>query len=142
MNKTYIPKHTQNKWYVIDAKNLTLGRLSTQISKILRGKIDITYTPYIDNLTYVIITNTKYINITGQKKNTKIYRRHSGRPGGLKEETFEQLQKRIPNRIIEKAIKGMLPKGPLGRKLFRKLKIYSGSEHPHVAQNPEIISIH
>jgi len=104
MNKTYIPKReTKHEWYLIDAKDKNLGRLSTIVSKILRGKNSIKYTPYFENLSYVIITNAKHIKITGQKKYQKLYYRHSGRPGGLKTETFEQLQKRIPNRIIEKS---------------------------------------
>lgn len=142
MNKTYVPKKNhQTTWYLIDAKDKTLGRLSTEISKILRGKNNITYTPYLNNISYVIVTNAQEIKVTGVKKQHKVYKRHSGRPGGMKIETFEQLQKRIPNRIIEKSIKGMLPKGPLGRKLFNKLKVYSDSQHPHAAQNPQIISL-
>jgi len=142
MNKTYIPKKQGDQWYLIDAKNQTLGRLSTQIAKILTGKVSLTYTAYLENSSRIIITNAKYINVTGQKKQQKIYRRHSGRPGGLKTETFEELQSRIPNRILEKSIRGMLPKGPLGYKLFRKLKIYSDNHHPHIAQNPTTLSIY
>nr|YP_009294577.1 ribosomal protein L13 [Asparagopsis taxiformis]AOM66060.1 ribosomal protein L13 [Asparagopsis taxiformis] len=142
MNKTYIPNKQSDQWYLIDAKNQTLGRLSTQIAKILTGKVNLTYTAYLENSSRIIITNAKYINVTGQKKQQKIYRRHSGRPGGLKTETFEELQSRIPNRILEKSIKGMLPKGPLGDTLFRKLKIYSDNHHPHIAQNPTTLSIY
>lgn len=142
MNKTYIPTQESKrntKWYLIDAKNETLGRLSTNAAKILRGKNEATYTPYLENNTYIIIKNAKLIQVTGEKKHQKIYRRHSGRPGGLKSETFLELQKRIPTRIIEKSIKGMLPKGPLGRKLFTRLRVYSGDKHPHEAQQPQQI---
>nr|QCI09094.1 ribosomal protein L13 [Inkyuleea mariana] len=140
MNKTFIQTNKEEtKWYIIDAKNKTLGRLSTQIAYILRGKNCINYTPYIENQAYVIVINSKLINITGQKKYQKEYKRHSGRPGGLKVETFIQLQERIPNRIIEKSVKGMLPNGALGRKLFTKLKVYSNNMHPHSAQKPQII---
>nr|YP_009296335.1 ribosomal protein L13 [Sebdenia flabellata]AOM65270.1 ribosomal protein L13 [Sebdenia flabellata] len=133
-------KHT-DQWYLVDAKNKTLGRLSTNVATILRGKNTIEYTPYLESNNHIIIINAKFINITGQKKQQKVYTRHSGRPGGLKTETFNELQKRIPNRIIEKSIKGMLPKGPLGRKLFTKLKIYSENNHPHTAQKPLLISL-
>nr|YP_010986129.1 ribosomal protein L13 [Polyopes affinis]WOL37047.1 ribosomal protein L13 [Polyopes affinis] len=142
MNKTYIPtqksKNT-DRWYLIDAENQTLGRLSTNIAIILRGKNEITYTPYLENNAYIIIKNAELIQVTGQKKLQKTYKRHSGRPGGLKSETFSELQKRIPIRIIEKSVKGMLPKGSLGRKLFTKLKVYSGNTHPHTAQQPQQI---
>nr|YP_009295926.1 ribosomal protein L13 [Schimmelmannia schousboei]AOM64861.1 ribosomal protein L13 [Schimmelmannia schousboei] len=145
MNKTYIPNinttKNNNTWYIIDAKNQNLGRLSTYIANILRGKNNINYTPYIENQIHIIVTNAKFINVTGQKRHQKIYKRHSGYPGGLKIENFTQLNERIPNRIIEKAIKGMLPKGPLGRKLFTKLKVYSHDQHPHIAQKPKILSI-
>nr|UAT97839.1 ribosomal protein L13 [Ahnfeltia fastigiata] len=142
MNKTYIPKQNiKHKWYLINAKNQTLGRLSTKIATILRGKNEVSYTPYLTNQSYIIIINAQSIVVTGQKKSQKTYIRHSGRPGGLKKETFEQLQARIPNRIIEKSVKGMLPKGPLGRKLFTQIKVYSGNEHPHIAQSPDIISL-
>nr|YP_010502413.1 50S ribosomal protein L13 [Grateloupia turuturu]UXC96826.1 50S ribosomal protein L13 [Grateloupia turuturu] len=142
MNKTYIPtkqSRTKTKWYLIDAKNQTLGRLSSHAAKILRGKNETIYTPSLENNIYIIIKNANLIEVTGEKKHQKVYRRHSGRPGGLKSETFLELQKRIPNRIIEKAIKGMLPKGLLGRKLFTKLRVYSGDRHPHEAQQPQQI---
>lgn len=142
MNTTYIPKKTaKTRWYVIDASNQKLGRLSTNIATILRGKNDIKYTPFLNIQSYVIVTNSKEIHVTGQKKYKKKYKRHSGRPGGLKIETFEQLNKRIPNKIIEKAVKGMLPKGPLGRKLFTQLKVYSSNIHPHEAQKPKPITL-
>ena len=137
MNKTYIPiKNSEIKWYIIDAKNQTLGRLSTYIATILRGKNKPIYMPYHLNKSYVIVINAEYIITTGAKNHQKIYRRHSGRPGGLKVETFNQLKARIPTRIIEKSVKGMLPKGSLGRRLFTHLKVYRGPSHPHNAQAP------
>ena len=108
---------------------------------ILRGKNTIDYTPYINNKVYVIVINSKLIKVTGQKRTQKLYRSHSGRPGGLKTENFHNLQQRIPNRIIEKSIKGMLPKGPLGRKLFTHLKVYDNHIHPHEAQKPNLITL-
>nr|ALL97240.1 ribosomal protein L13 [Pyropia endiviifolia] len=138
MNKTHAPLLNANaNWYIIDAKNQTLGRISTHISNILRGKNKPSYTPYLDTGDYVIVINSSQVSVSGNKTNQKLYRRHSGQPGGLKVETFEQLQTRLPNRIIEKSVKGMLPKGPLGRKLFTKLKVYAGPLHPHVAQKPQ-----
>lgn len=138
MNKTQAPSlNTNPNWYIIDAKNQTLGRISTHISNILRGKNKPSYTPYLDTGDYVIVINSSQVHISGNKTNQKLYRRHSGQPGGLKVETFEQLQTRLPNRIIEKSVKGMLPKGPLGRKLFTKLKVYAGPIHPHIAQKPQ-----
>lgn len=138
MNKTQVPSlNTNPNWYIIDAKNQTLGRISTHISSILRGKNKPSYTPYLDTGDYVIVINSSQIYVSGNKTNQKLYRRHSGQPGGLKVETFEQLQRRLPNRIIEKSVKGMLPKGPLGRKLFTKLKVYAGPLHPHIAQKPQ-----
>lgn len=141
MNKTVTFKHNNKKWYLIDATNQNLGRLSTKIASILIGKDQINYTPYLSNNTYIIITNAKFITVTGQKKYQKIYKRHSGRPGGLKNETFRELQQRVPYKIIEKSVKGMLPKGVLGRRLFSKLKVYKDNNHPHSAQQPHIISI-
>nr|YP_010925609.1 chloroplast 50S ribosomal protein L13 [Neoporphyra dentata]WKD83841.1 chloroplast 50S ribosomal protein L13 [Neoporphyra dentata] len=138
MNKTQAPSlNTNPNWYIIDAKNQTLGRISTHISNILRGKNKPSYTPYLDTGDYVIVINSSQVYVSGNKTNQKLYRRHSGQPGGLKVETFEQLQTRLPNRIIEKSVKGMLPKGPLGRKLFTKLKVYAGPLHPHIAQKPQ-----
>jgi large subunit ribosomal protein L13 len=142
MNKTYRPNpKNQNKWYLIDAQGKNLGRLSTAVANTLRGKKNPEYTPSLDCGNNIIIINTQKIVVTGQKRFQKIYYRHSGRPGGLKTETFEQLQKRSPNKIIEKAVKRMLPKGPLGRQLFKKLKAYPNNIHPHKAQNPTILHI-
>ena len=127
------------KWYVIDAKDKTLGRLATIIATILNGKHKSVNPSYLDCGDYVIVINSKDIKVTGKKAQQKIYRRHSGRPGGLKIETFEKLQERIPERILEKAVKGMLPKGPLGRELFKNLKVYKDDSHPHTSQNPELL---
>nr|QUE28485.1 ribosomal protein L13 [Porphyrostromium boryanum] len=145
MNKTIFPKNndklTYNKWCIIDARGQTLGRLATEVANQLRGKNKHIYTPHSDMGNFVIIINADKIEVTGKKLVQKKYYRHSGRPGGMKIETLENLQKRMPTRIIEKAVKGMLPKGPLGRTLFKKLKVYAGTSHPHKAQQPEIITI-
>ena len=135
------PSKQQKTWYLIDAKDKVLGRVASEVSKILMGKNEKIFTPFLDCGNYVIIVNAEKIQVTGQKGTQKIYRRHSGRPGGMKTETFLELQNRIPERILEKAIKGMLPKGPLGRDMYRKLKVYSGSLHPHQVQNPIQIEI-
>jgi large subunit ribosomal protein L13 len=143
MNKTLVPKleNIEKKWYVVDAENQRLGRLATEIANILRGKNKPTYTPHLDTGDYVIVINADKVVVTGRKSEQKLYRRHSGRPGGMKVETFAHLQQRIPERIIEKAVKGMLPKNSLGRSLFTNLKVYSGSSHPHEAQKPEVLNI-
>lgn len=143
MNKTYVPPQDsiEQKWYVVDAADQRLGRLATEIARILRGKNKPTYTPYMDTGDFVIVVNAEKVQVTGKKREQKLYRRHSGRPGGMKTETFAKLQDRIPERIIEQAVRGMLPKNSLGRKLFTKLKVYKGSEHPHAAQKPETITI-
>lgn len=135
MNKTYITKkHNEPVWFFVDAKNKTLGRLSTQVAHVLKNKHSIYYTPYQISKSYIIIINASHIKISGQKKYQKIYSRHSGRPGGLKQESFTELQERLPERIIEQAVKGMLPKNALGRRLFANLKVYPESYHPHKAQ--------
>lgn len=139
MNKTITPSPViiEQKWYVIDAEKQRLGRLACEVAKILRGKKKPTYTPHLDTGDFIIVINAEKIEVTGRKSHQKLYRRHSGRPGGMKVETFEKLLKRIPERIIEKAVKGMLPKNTLGRQLFTKLKVYAGPSHPHQAQKPE-----
>ena len=139
MNKTITPSPViiEQKWYVIDAEKQRLGRLACEIAKILRGKKKPTYTPHLDTGDFIIVINAEKIEVTGRKSHQKLYRRHSGRPGGMKVETFEKLLKRIPERIIEKAVKGMLPKNTLGRQLFTKLKVYAAPSHPHQAQKPE-----
>ena len=142
MNKTYIKKNvSKSKWFFIDAQNQTLGRLSSEIASHLKNKKSIYYTPFQSMPSHIIVINAKHIRISGEKKQQKLYRRHSGRPGGLKVETFKQLQKRLPERIIERSVKGMLPKNTLGRRLFRYLKVYSGPTHPHHAQKPKPLTI-
>lgn len=143
MTKTYLPPidSIDRKWHVVDASNQRLGRLAVQVAEILRGKNKPTFTPHLDTGDFVIIINAEKIQVTGKKSSQKLYRRHSGRPGGMKTETFEKLQARLPERIIETAVKGMLPKNSLGRQLFTKLKVYAGPSHPHDAQQPEILTI-
>lgn len=143
MKDTFIPTNESIKaqWFVIDAKGKCLGRLATEVVKILRGKTKIFYNPAQDTGDYVIIINAKEIIVTGNKATQKTYMRHSGRPGGKTIETFEELQARIPERILEKAVKGMLPKNRLGRKLFTKLKVYQGDSHEHAAQKPKLINL-
>jgi large subunit ribosomal protein L13 len=130
----------ERKWYVVDATGYRIGRLASEIAKIIRGKNKPYFTPHMDTGDFVIVINAEKVTISGNKGNDKLYRRHSGRPGGMKTESFNQLQRRIPERIIEEAVQGMLPKNRLGRQLFNKLKVYSGPEHPHQAQKPEEIS--
>lgn len=143
MNKTPLPAQDtlEHKWYVIDAADQRLGRLASEVVKVIRGKNKPTFTPHMDTGDFVIIVNAEKVVVTGKKPFQKIYRRHSGRPGGMKTETFNQLQARIPERIIEQAVKGMLPKNSLGRKLFHKLKVYAGPEHPHQAQKPQALKL-
>jgi large subunit ribosomal protein L13 len=143
MNKTFLPSvdSLERNWYVVDAADQRLGRLASEIAMILRGKNKPTYTPHMDTGDFVIVLNAEKIAVTGKKRTQKIYRRHSGRPGGMKTETFAKLQARIPERIIEEAVRGMLPKNSLGRQLFTKLKVYEGSTHPHAAQQPQELKI-
>ena len=143
MNKTPLPSvdSLPRQWYLVDAENQTLGRLANEVASVLRGKNKPTYTPHLDTGDFVIVINADKIRVSGNKPTQKLYRRHSGRPGGMKTETFAHLQARIPERIVEKAIKGMLPHNALGRQLFRKLKVYKGSEHPHAAQNPQVLAL-
>ena len=143
MNKTYIvkQKNTLPNWYLINAEKQTLGRLSSKIAYLLKGKNKINYTPHQINNSFIIVINAEKIQISGNKKLQKTYYRHSGKPGSLKTETFEQLQQRIPNKIIEQSVKGMLPKNTLGRELFKHLKVYTGKSHPHHAQKNHITII-
>ena len=143
MNRTTLhPKIEQNcQWYIIDADSKTLGRLATEAAKILVGKNSPNYNPSMDSKNGLIVINAEKIKVSGKKQLDKFYRRHSGQVGGMKLETFDELQNRLPGKVIEKAIKGMLPKGPLGRHLYTKLKVYKGDQHPHSAQNPEIVNI-
>ncbi|KAL3636938.1 60S ribosomal protein L13 [Castilleja foliolosa] len=145
-NKTWYPKasdhvNTDKPWYVVDATDKILGRLASTIAIHMRGKNLATYTPSVDMGAFVIVINAEKVAVSGKKRTQKLYRRHSGRPGGMKVETFDQLQKRIPERIIEHAVRGMLPKGRLGRSLFTHLKVYTGPDHPHEAQKPAELPI-
>lgn len=143
MEKTYLPSQDslEQNWYVVDAADQRLGRLATAIAMILRGKNKPTYTPHMDTGDFVVVINAEKVAVTGKKRTQKLYRRHSGRPGGMKTETFAKLQARVPERIIEHAVKGMLPKNSLGRQLFTKLKVYTGAAHPHQAQKPQLLKI-
>ena len=143
MNKTSVPSpdSIDRQWFLVDAENQTLGRLATEVASVLRGKTKPNFTPHLDTGDFVIIVNAEKIKVTGKKSDQKLYRRHSGRPGGMKIETFKSLQARIPERIVEKAIKGMLPHTRLGRQLFNKLKVYKGSDHPHAAQEPKTLTL-
>ncbi len=142
MEKTYLPsKDAERNWYVVDAADQRLGRFASEVASVLRGKNKPSFTPSMDVGDFVVVINAEKIVVTGKKSSQKLYRRHSGRPGGMKEETFEKLQARIPERIIEKAVKGMLPKNAMGRQLFTKLKVYAGEAHPHAAQNPQVLDI-
>jgi len=143
MTKTYLPPQAslERDWYVVDATNKRLGRLASEVAMILRGKRKAEYTPHLDTGDFVIIINAEKVAVTGKKRTQKVYRRHSGRPGGMKTETFAKLQQRLPERILEHAVKGMLPKNSLGKQLFTKLKVYAGPTHPHAAQKPKEIII-
>ena len=142
MNKTSTPSLTSIKrnWFLVDAKGQTLGRLASEIANVLRGKNKPSFTPHLDTGDFVIVVNAEKIEVSGKKASQKLYRRHSGRPGGMKIEKLENLRERIPERIIEQAVKGMLPHNSLGRQQFKKLKVYKGSEHPHDAQNPVLLN--
>lgn len=134
-------KTVNPKWYLIDARDKTLGRLASEIARRLRGKHKAEFTPHVDTGDYLIVINADKIKVTGNKADDKLYYRHSGYNGGLKITNFKDYQAKRPGRVLELAVKGMLPKGPLGRDMFRKLKIYSGEEHNHQAQKPEAINV-
>lgn len=137
--KSYIakPAEVERKWYVIDAEDKTLGKIASEVASILRGKKKPIYTPHVDTGDYVIVINAEKVRVTGKKEEQKIYKSHSGYPGGLKETTLRELRAKKLEEIIRHAVKGMMPKGKLGRQMFKKLKVYAGPEHPHTAQNPE-----
>lgn len=137
--KSYIakPAEVERKWYVIDAEDKTLGKIASEVASILRGKKKPIYTPHVDTGDYVIVINAEKVRVTGKKEEQKIYKSHSGYPGGLKETTLRELRAKKPEEIIRHAVKGMMPKGKLGRQMFKKLKVYAGPEHPHTAQDPE-----
>ena len=135
------PATIERKWYVIDAQGQTLGRLSSEIAKILRGKNKPTFTPHIDTGDNVIVINAEKIKVTGKKMDQKIYYKHSDYPGGMRETTLKEMLEKKPTDVITLAVKGMLPKGPLGRTMIEKLHVYAGAEHPHAAQKPEALEI-
>lgn len=132
-------ENVERKWSLIDATNKTLGRLASDIARRLRGKHKPEFTPHVDTGDFIIVINADKISVTGRKQGDKLYYRHSGYNGGLKITNFGDMQRKHPGRVLEIAVKGMLPKGPLGRQMFRKLKVYSGSEHQHQAQQPQLI---
>lgn len=134
-------QNVERKWYVVDADGMVLGRLATQVANILRGKTKPIYTPHVDTGDYVIIINADKAILTGRKLDQKIYYHHSGYPGGLKETKYRDLLANKSEFALKKAVRGMLPKGPLGNKMFKKLKVYAGAEHPHAAQQPEVIDM-
>jgi large subunit ribosomal protein L13 len=141
--KTFVakPETVQRDWYVIDAEGKTLGRLATEVATRLRGKHKPEYTPHVDTGDYIVIVNAEKVAVTGRKAQNKIYYSHTGYPGGLREVSFEKLIEKKPEMVIQKAVKGMLPRGPLGRAMFRKLKVYAGPEHNHIAQQPKQLEI-
>ena len=138
LQKTYTPKpgDITREWLVVDADNVPLGRLASQVAQLLRGKHKPTYAPHVDGGDFVIVINAEKVAATGNKETSKMYYRHSGYPGGLREMSLGAMRERYPERVIEGAVKGMLPKNRLGRKLYGKLRVYAGSDHPHAAQNP------
>jgi large subunit ribosomal protein L13 len=142
-NKTFLPKKEtiEKNWWLIDAEGIVLGRLATKIANILRGKEKPTYTPFIDTGDFVIVVNADKVKLTGKKEEQKMYYRHSGYFGGLKETSFKLMMTNYPERVITHAIKGMLPKNKLNRKILKKLKVYAGSEHKHKAQKPESLKV-
>jgi large subunit ribosomal protein L13 len=131
------PAQVERKWHLIDAEGQTLGRLATEIARLLRGKNKPQYTPHVDTGDFIVVVNAEKVAVTGKKAEQKVYYRHTGRPGGLKETSYEVMLDRKPTEILRKAVKGMMPRTRLGRQQFRKLKIYAGPEHPHEAQNPQ-----
>ena len=135
------PDKIDRKWYVVDAEGCTLGRLASEVANVLRGKNKPIYTPHVDCGDYVIVVNADKIKVTGKKLDQKIYYRHSEYVGGMKETTLRELLAKKPQRVIELSVKGMLPKGPLGRSLYTKLHVYAGAEHTHAAQKPEVMEI-
>ena len=141
--KTFVakPESVKRDWFVVDATDKTLGRLATEIARRLRGKHKAEYTPHVDTGDYIIVVNAEKVVVTGNKTTDKMYYSHTGFPGGLKEISFDKLQAKKPEMIIESAVKGMLPRGPLGRAMFRKLKVYAGAEHSHAAQQPQTLDI-
>ncbi len=141
--KSYMarPLEVERKWYVVDAEGRTLGRLATEIAKILRGKNKPQYTPHVDVGDFVVVVNAEKVVVTGKKAEQKVYRRHSGYPGGMKETSYARMMERRPEEILRRAVYGMMPKTRLARRQMGKLKIYAGAEHPHAAQNPQKLEV-
>ena len=135
------PETVKRDWYVIDADGKTLGRMATEIATRLRGKHKPEYTPHVDTGDYIVVINAEKVRVTGNKAKNKLYYRHTGYIGGIKSLSFEKMIAKAPERPIESAVKGMLPKGPLGRAMYRKLKVYAGTEHPHAAQLPQELTL-
>ena len=131
------PQEVERKWYIIDADGKNLGRMASEIASILRGKKKATFTPHVDCGDYVIVVNAEKVAVTGKKRTDKVYKRHTGYPGGLRQLTFEEMMEKHPTEAVCHAVKGMMPKGRLGRQMFKKLKVYAGPEHNHQAQKPE-----
>lgn len=138
---TATPSTIKRDWYIIDATGKTLGRLATEVARRLRGKHKAEYTPHMDTGDYIVVINAKDIHVSGNKRTDKMYHHHTGYPGGIKSISFEKLLAKKPEQIIEIAVKGMLPKGPLGRDMYRKLKVYAGAQHQHAAQQPQVLEI-
>jgi large subunit ribosomal protein L13 len=141
--KTYVarPKDVQRDWYLVDASDKVLGRLASAIAHRLRGKHKVIYTPHVDTGDFIVVTNVEKIKVTGNKAEDKLYHRHSGYPGGVRTVNFAKLQQRFPERALQHAVKGMLPKGPLGYAMIKKLKLYAGPSHPHAAQQPKTLDL-
>jgi len=141
--KTYSakPESVQRDWFIVDADGKTLGRMAQAIATRLRGKHKPEFTPHVDTGDYIVVINAAKVRVSGKKATDKIYHRHTGYPGGLKSISFEQLIEKAPERTIQSAVKGMLPRGPLGRAMFKKLKVYGGAEHPHAAQQPQELNV-
>lgn len=137
--KSYSAAEVQRRWYIVDAEDVVLGRLSSRVASILRGKNKPTFTPNADTGDFVVVVNAEKVKVTGNKEETKVYHRYTGYVGGVRTTSVRKLRETHPERIIAHAVKGMLPKGPLGRQMFKKLKVYAGPEHPHKAQQPEAL---
>jgi len=143
IQRTYTPKpgDIERRWYVVDAKDVPLGRLASQVAQVLRGKNKPTFAPHFDGGDYVVVINAEKVAVSGNKETAKVYYRHSGYPGGLRSDSLEQVRAKHPDRLVVAAVKGMLPKNTLGRRTLKKLKVYAGTDHPHAAQNPELLTI-
>ena len=135
------PHEVKREWFVIDATDKVLGRVAAELARRLRGKHKAEFTPHVDCGDYIVVVNADKLRVTGDKANSKIYYRHSTYPGGIYERSFTEMQSKFPGRVLEKAVKGMLPKGPLGYAMIKKMKVYAGADHPHAAQQPKVLEI-